>query len=101
MPILVPGAGLEPARTRQGPRDFKSQFHPTEQYSLQSNIQNARVLRFGVCACPLLVRGGLGTVTGTDYRNDEPTPPERTPLSIVDSIVNKAANISKRFETNQ
>jgi hypothetical protein len=62
---LVPGAGLEPARTRQGPRDFKSQYYIAEQYSWQSITQNATFLMFGACPYLLLVRGRLGTLTGT------------------------------------
>jgi hypothetical protein len=62
---MVPGAGLEPARTLPGPRDFS----PT--ISLSTNIHRnlKRGLqgdsRYGVCVCLLLNLTRLATAMGT------------------------------------
>ena len=63
--VLVPGAGLEPARTLPGPRDFKSYHTLAEQYQAQSHALLSRGLRAGVCPRLLLPSDSLGTVTGT------------------------------------
>jgi len=62
---LVPGAGLEPARTLPGPRDFKS--HPTlaQQHQPKPKIRFFRGLGAGVCPCLSVPLDGLGTATGT------------------------------------
>jgi hypothetical protein len=61
----MPGAGLEPARTLPGPRDFKSENDFAKQHSSRSKARKASDLWFGVCLCSLVDFGGLGTATGT------------------------------------
>ena len=63
--ILVPGAGLEPARTLPSPRDFKSHYVLAQQHQMKSKLIFFRGLRAGVCSCLLVHFSGLGTVTGT------------------------------------
>src|SRR5215475_5672325 len=62
---LVPGAGLEPARTLPGPRDFKSHSVLTQQHQRKLKVRFSRGLVAGVCSCLLVTFYGLGTVTGT------------------------------------
>ena len=46
---LVPGAGLEPARTLPGPRDFKSHPYPMQQHPPAPKRPNSGRLGAGVC----------------------------------------------------
>ena len=48
--ILVPGAGLEPARTLPGPRDFKSRVstNSTIRAQIKSITSGARVFKLSV-----------------------------------------------------
>jgi hypothetical protein len=62
---LVPGAGLEPARTLPGPRDFKSHFTLTQQHQAKPKTRFFKSLSTGVCSCLLVLFDGLGTATGT------------------------------------
>jgi hypothetical protein len=63
--ILVPGAGLEPARTLPVPRDFKSHSTLAQRHQTKSNPCLFRGLTAGVCSCLLWPFDGLGTATGT------------------------------------
>ena len=67
--ILVPGAGLEPARILPDPRDFKSHSTLVQQHRARSNLRFSRGLAAGVCSSLLVPFDGLGTVMGTvlDY----------------------------------
>src|SRR5262250_2870204 len=59
--ILVPGAGLEPARTLPGPRDFKSILTLTQQRPRESNQRQFSDLLTDVCSRLFVPFGGLGT----------------------------------------
>ena len=63
--LLVPGAGIEPARTLADPRDFKT--HPSVTYNHLSHnrAQNQRGSWSGAVPSPALTAGSLGTMTGT------------------------------------
>src|SRR5262245_38479912 len=59
--LLVPGAGLEPARTLPGPRDFKSILTLAQQRLRESNPRQFRDLLTSACSCLFVPFGGLGT----------------------------------------
>jgi hypothetical protein len=68
--ILVPGAGLEPARTLPGPRDFKS-----TEYCHHEQLTNSKALYWwefpiGVASCCLLHADSLVTAKDTIKRPD-------------------------------
>ncbi len=49
--ILVPGAGLEPARILPDPRDFKSHSTLAQQHQAKSKLRFSTGLAAGVCCC--------------------------------------------------
>ena len=49
--ILVPGAGLEPARTRQSPRDFKSRVSTNSTIRAEKGAAALLATASG-CQCP-------------------------------------------------
>jgi hypothetical protein len=59
--ILVPGAGIEPARTLPGPRDFKLLPLFSYQSLSNSNTQNQKLSLPSVCLCPVVPGNGSGT----------------------------------------
>ena len=63
--ILVPGAGLEPARTLPGPRDFKSHPALMQQRQTKSKSRFLTGLAVGVCSCLSAPFDGLGAAPGT------------------------------------
>jgi len=58
---LLPGAGLEPARTLPGPRNFKSLSALAQQNQVKSKLRFYKDLAAGVCSCLLVHFNGLGS----------------------------------------
>lgn len=61
---MVPGAGLEPARTLPGPRDFKIRYPITGRFPQNLITGKTTVSIARVSPCPLLRFDAPGTIDG-------------------------------------
>jgi len=70
--ILVPGAGLEPARTLPGPRDFKSTEYCHHQQLTNSKTLYQLKVNAGMASCCSLHADSLVTVGVTIFSPPNP-----------------------------
>src|SRR6478672_11029388 len=66
--IYLPGAGLEPARTLPGPRDFKSRVSTNSTIRAQRNSIAYVALRFNRVACSTCVANLKASFTSSGCR---------------------------------
>src|SRR5262245_49170041 len=83
---LVPGAGLEPARTLPGPRDFKLHSTLAQQHQAKSQLRSFTGLATGVCGCLLLPFFGFGRVR-----------PQFAPGKTFDDIIKRKSTLEFRY----